>query len=138
MNDENTTIAELRKEILEFRDRRKWKKYNTVKDLAMSIVIEMGELMEHFQWKSEELIKNSLKNEEQKKEIQREFADVINYLFTLSDELEIDIVSAVKDKLALQEKKFPIAKMLSWEKMKEEDVWSSYHEIRKQHRQKNS
>lgn len=136
MNDQNTTIAELRKEIIEFRDRRKWKKYNTVKDLAMSIVIEMGELMEYFQWKSEDLIKKSLKSEEQKKEIQREFADVINYLFTLSDELEIDIVSAVKDKLALQEKKFPIAKMLSWEKMKEEDVWSNYHEIRKQHRRK--
>ncbi|KKP70253.1 hypothetical protein A2X44_00915 [candidate division CPR3 bacterium GWF2_35_18] len=136
MNDQNTTIAELRKEILEFRDRRKWKKYNTVKDLAISIVIEMGELMEHFQWKSEALIKNSLKKEEQKREIQREFADVINYLFTLSDELGIDIVSAVKEKLALQEQKFPIAKMLSWEKMKEEDVWSSYHEIRKQHRLK--
>jgi len=132
--DENTTIAELRNEIINFRDRRKWKKYNTIKDLAMSIVIEMGELMEHFQWKSEDLIQKSLKNKEQFKEIQHEFADVINYLLTLSEELGVDIVSAVNEKLAIQEKKFPVSKMISWEKMKEEDVWLSYQKIRKQHR----
>ena len=51
-NKKKVSIEDLTNKILKFRDEREWAKYHTPKNLALSIVIELAELLEHFQWKS--------------------------------------------------------------------------------------
>ena len=60
--DGQTTIAELRKHVSNFRDKRNWLKDNTPKNLAISISIEAAELLEHFQWKTDEQIREPVKD----------------------------------------------------------------------------
>ena len=57
MASDNTTLSELKTAVKKFRDERNWQKYHTPKNLAESVSIEAAELLEKFQWKSEEEIK---------------------------------------------------------------------------------
>ena len=56
------TIAELRKHVSNFRDERNWLEDNTPKSLAISISVEAAELLEHFQWKTDEQIREAVKD----------------------------------------------------------------------------
>lgn len=136
MNDQDTTLEKLKQKIIAFRDARDWKKYNKIKDLAMSVVIEMGELMEHFHWRSEAYIKESLRDKKALDEIRYEFADVFIYLMTLAEGLKIDVTKAVNDKLVIQNKKYPVEEMKKWGKISEAEKWKNYEEIKKRYRKK--
>ena len=107
-NKQKLSIEDLTNKILKFRDEREWAKYHTPKNLALSIVIELGELLEHFQWKSNEEIFEDIKNDKTKKEIEEELADVLIYIFLLGHELGIDLTSAIEKKVKLNEKKYPV------------------------------
>jgi NTP pyrophosphatase (non-canonical NTP hydrolase) len=101
-------IKELTEKIKRFRDGRDWLQFHNHKDMALSLVLEAAEVMEHFQWKSaEEVIKHgkSFKNE-----ISEELADVAIYLFELADNLGIDLSNAIKKKLIKNSQKYPIEK----------------------------
>ena len=99
---------EILKRIKEFRDERDWMQFHNPKNLACSIAIEAGELLEHFQWKdSEESAKHAIARRD---EISSEIADVAIYLIELADNLEIDLLSAIDRKLAINEEKYPIEK----------------------------
>ncbi|ADC66423.1 pyrophosphatase [Ferroglobus placidus DSM 10642] len=92
--------------VLKFRDERGWKKYHNPKDLAASIVIEASELLEIFQWVSEEeSYEEARRNIERVKE---EVADILIYLIYLADVLQIDLEEAVIEKLKKNEEKYPI------------------------------
>ena len=54
-------LDELTKRITAFRDRRDWKQFHNPKDVALSLVLEAGEVMEHFQWKNKEEIEKYIK-----------------------------------------------------------------------------
>jgi len=56
-------IKDLTKKIIEFRDKRDWKKFHNPKDVALSLVLEAGEVMEHFKWKSNEEIEEYIKTD---------------------------------------------------------------------------
>lgn len=103
-------LRELEERLVEFRDARGWKSYHTPKNLAISAVIELGELFEHFQWKSDEEILNSMKSPEKKEAVADEIADVIIYLVLLAHELEIDLEEALERKLKKNEAKYPLSK----------------------------
>jgi NTP pyrophosphatase (non-canonical NTP hydrolase) len=60
--DEQTTIAALRRRVSDFRDERDWLKDNTPKNLAISISVEAGELLEQFQWKTDDQIRDTTKD----------------------------------------------------------------------------
>ena len=96
------------KKILAFRDARDWKQFHNPKDLAISLVLEAGEVMEHFQWKSKEEVLEYAKTH--KEEIGEELADVQNYLLLLSHDLGIDLEKAVLKKMKKNELKYPISK----------------------------
>ena len=101
-------IEDLKRKILEFRDRRNWKQFHNPKNLALSITIEAAELMELFQWLNmEESLEFSKKN---KKEIESEIADIFNYLILMCNDLDIDLVEVTKKKLKISEKKYPVEK----------------------------
>ena len=101
-------IKNLTQRIIAFRDARDWKQFHNPKDVALSLVLEAGEVMEHFQWKNEKEIKEHLKKE--KGEVAEELADVLYWVLLLSHDLNIDILRALKNKLEKNEKKYPVEK----------------------------
>ncbi len=98
-------MKQLQQLIIEFCDARNWKQFHNPKDLAISLSIEAGELLENFQWKSsEEAIESRLEN------IKDELADVVIYAFLLSDALGVDLERIIFDKIKKNEKRYPIEK----------------------------
>ena len=101
-------IKEITKKIIKFRDERDWMQFHDPKNMAVSIMLEASELLEHFQWKTtEEVEKYITKN---KGEIKDEIADIALYLFELADNLGISLMSAMEEKLKKNEMKYPIEK----------------------------
>lgn len=109
--DDKTTIEELKKLVVKFRDERDWKKYHKPKDLAESISIEAAELLEKFQWKSDEEINEMLKDKEKVDKVSDELADIIDYCLSFSDVTKIDISEALKRKIEENKKKYPVEKV---------------------------
>jgi NTP pyrophosphatase (non-canonical NTP hydrolase) len=100
-----TTLKHLQQKIIEFSDARNWRQFHNPKDLAISLSLEAGELLENFQWKSsEEAVQANFEN------IQDEIADVIIYALLLSYELGIDVEEAITNKIKKNEQKYPIEK----------------------------
>ncbi len=104
MTDYNKLIEKINK----FREDRDWKQFHNPKDVALSLVLEATEVLEHFQWKNGEQIDNHVKNK--KLEIKEELADVYYWLLTLSHDLGIDLNEALEDKLIKNEEKYPVDK----------------------------
>ena len=89
----------------EFRDARDWNQFHTSKDLAISISIEAGELLELFQWTDS----NPEVTPDFRKNLSSEVADVFLYLLMLCDKAGIDLYESALNKLAENEKRFPVA-----------------------------
>ncbi len=101
-------IATLTEKIKKFRDERDWAQFHNHKDMALSLVLEAAELLEHFQWKSLDEVEKYA--ETHRDEISQELADVAMYLFELADNLGIDLSKAIQEKLEHNAKKYPIEK----------------------------
>src|SRR5207249_5032724 len=106
--DDDATVGLLKRQVSEFRDRRDWLKYDTPRSLAISISVEAAELLEHFQWKTDEQMRESLKDNSRKDAISDELADVLIYCLGFSDVLGIDISKAVELKLRKNGERYPI------------------------------
>ena len=102
-------IEKLKEEMIKFRDERDWKKYHNPKDLAISIILEAGELLEIFQWVSEKDLKDVV--EKRKKDIENEMADIFLYLLSLCDVLDVDLKEITLRKLEENRKKYPADKV---------------------------
>ena len=109
--DADTTINELREEIRQFVKERDWEQYHTPKNLGMSITIEASEIMELFQWNSNEQSRDLVKETETQGLVADELADVMIYCFILADQSDIDISSAVRLKLERNRGRFPVGYM---------------------------
>jgi len=108
--DEQTTITALRTHVSNFRNKRNWLKDNTPKNLAISISVEAAELLEHFQWKSDEQIREGLKDRIKKNQVSDELADVLILCLSFSDVMGIDISEAIEAKLRKAAEKYPVMK----------------------------
>lgn len=95
--------------LLEFRRKRNWEQFHKPKDLAIALSVEAAELMELFQWKSEEDIVAMIRGES-KHRIEEEVADVAIVLSYLCHDLGIDLEVVVRSKLQKNEAKYPIMK----------------------------
>jgi len=109
--DSHTTIADLREEVRQFVKERNWERYHTPKNLGMSIAIEAAEIMEHFQWYSNEKSVEIVKNRETRALVADELADVVIYCLSLANQANIDVSDAVKAKLERNKGRFPIGYM---------------------------
>ena len=101
-------IKELTEKIKKFRDERDWMQFHNHKDVALSLMLEAAELLEHFQWKTSEEVDADVRNSEE--EIAEELADVAIYLFELADNLGINLARAIDNKLEKNSKKYPVEK----------------------------
>ena len=102
-------LEKFQKELQEFVSERDWGQFHKPKDLSVSIVLEAAELLEHFQWKTEDEINSYIK--EHKEHIAEEMADVFKYLLNLSYVLDVDIVETARKKLEKDKKKHSVEKM---------------------------
>jgi len=101
-------VTKITEKIVKFRDERDWMQFHDPKNMAVSIILEASELLEHFQWKTkEEVEKYVMQNNA---EIKDEIADIALYLFELADNLGISLVGAMEEKLKKNEMKYPIEK----------------------------
>ncbi len=101
-------IKSLVKRIIAFRDARDWRQFHNPKDVALSLVLEAGEVMEHFQWKNDREMKKHVKDH--KDEIGAELADVLYWVLLMSHDLNIDVLKAAEKKMKINESKYPVEK----------------------------
>lgn len=101
-------VNEIIKRITNFRDARDWKQFHNPKDVSLSLVLEAGEVMEHFQWKNEEEVKEYLKTD--KEHVAEELADVLYWVLLMSHDLDIDVLEAANRKMDKNEIKYPVEK----------------------------
>jgi len=98
-------VEELRKKVAQFAAERDWDQFHSPKNLAMALSVEAAELVEEFQWLTEEQSRNL--DAERRERVRLEAADVFIYLLRISDKLGIDLVAAAADKMVLNERKYP-------------------------------
>jgi dCTP diphosphatase len=95
----------IRKQVRQFVIERDWDQFHSPKNLSMALIVEAAELVEHFQWLTEEQSCNL--SPEKLAEVELELADIQIYLISLAEKLKLDLVSAVEKKLELNAKKYP-------------------------------
>jgi len=106
--DDNATIlANLRQRVAEFVAARDWEQFHTPKNLSLAIAIEVAELMEHFQWLTDEQASAAMQDEAKRTAVADELADVLIYALSLANALDVDVCTAVLDKLERNERRFP-------------------------------
>lgn len=103
-----STINNIIKQIVTFRDARDWKQFHNPKDVSLSMMLEAAEVLEHFQWKNEKEMKEYVKTH--KNAIGKELADVFYWVLLLSHDLGINISEAFKNKMVENSKKYPVSK----------------------------
>ncbi len=108
MNRPKKSLESLTKRIIKFRDARDWKQFHNPKDVSLSLVLEAGEVMEHFQWKNKEEMEKYVIDS--KNEIGEELADVLYWVLLMSHDLKIDVVNALDKKIKKNEDKYPVEK----------------------------
>lgn len=102
------SLEKLRAALARFVTARDWDAFHSPKNLAMALSGEAGELVEHFQWLTEE--ESRALPAETLAEVELEIADVLMFLVRLADKLGIDPLAAARKKLALNESRYPVEK----------------------------
>lgn len=101
-------LDELTRAVLRFRDERDWKQFHNPKDVALSLMLEAGELLELFQWQDAAQVAETARA--RKAELADELADVLCYTLLMAHELGIDLAEALPAKLAKNAIKYPVDK----------------------------
>ena len=101
----NTELTALRDALRQFCAARDWPRYHTPKNLAMALIVEAAELVEHFQWSTAE--ESCVLSPEKAAQVEDEVADVLIYLVELADVLNIDLLAAARRKMEKNALKYP-------------------------------
>jgi dCTP diphosphatase len=96
----------LTERLAEFAAARDWEQFHSPKNLAMALSVEVAELVEEFQWLTEE--QSLALDEERRERVRLELADVFIYLLRIADRLGVELLAAADDKIALNERKYPV------------------------------
>ena len=107
MDDRTTTLAELKKLMADFVAERKWEPFHDPKNLSASIAIEAAELMEHFQWLRSDQLGAVRDDPGKMAEIRDELADILAYLLSFAQRMNVDLSSALADKMVRNAAKYP-------------------------------
>jgi len=103
-----TGLSQLRDALRQFADERDWDQYHSPKNLASALAVEAAELLERFQWLTEDESRNLPPAELAK--VREEMADVLNYLVRLADKLDVNLLEAARDKIKVNALKYPADK----------------------------
>lgn len=129
MPDKTTTIQEIRDWVREFRQKRGWTGPNqNTKNLAISLVLEAVELLEHYQWLESEEVLNDKQGRE---EVGFELVDVLYWVVTIADAYGIELSEVLKKKLAKTAKRYPEKEFPGG--MKRKEILNKYYSLKKQY-----
>ena len=98
-------LEALRQRLAAFAAARDWDQFHAPKNLAMALIAECAELVEHFQWLTAE--QSTALTPEKKAAVGLELADILIYLVRIADKLDIDLLAAARDKVAINEERYP-------------------------------
>ena len=104
----NISIQDVQVQLRDFAAERDWAQFHTPKNLAMALTVECGELLEHFQWLTDEQSTDLPK--QQKHDVAMELADVFLYLLRLADQVDVDLIEAAEQKIAINASRYPVDK----------------------------
>jgi NTP pyrophosphatase (non-canonical NTP hydrolase) len=102
-------LEQLRLRLAAFAEERDWQQFHSPKNLAMALIAETAELVEHFQWITQEQSRDP--NPEKRSAISLELADILIYLVRIADQLDVDLIAAATDKIEINENRYPAAKV---------------------------
>ena len=102
------SLAQLRARLQAFVHERDWQQFHSPKNLAMAMIVEAAELVEHFQWMTED--ESRTLPAEQREQVAHEIADTFVYLLRMAEVLGIDLIQAANDKIGLNALKYPADK----------------------------
>jgi len=102
-------ITDISAKLKQFANERDWNQFHSPKNLSMALNVEASELLEHFQWLTEQ--QSYSLSDDKLAEVGTEIADVLIYLIRLSDILKIDLNKAVNSKMLLNAQKYPADKV---------------------------
>ena len=102
------TLEQLTQDVVRFRDERDWKQFHNPKDVALSLLLEAGEVLEIFQWKDAAGVAEAA--QARKNDLEDELADVLSYTLLMAHDLGIDLSDALAAKLRKNALKYPVDK----------------------------
>ena len=98
-------MRELQEKIVAFAQERNWEQFHSPKNLSMALAVEASELMEHFQWLTEEQSRQLPADKH--KMVSHELADVFMYVLLLAKRMDIDLYRASEEKIAINSERYP-------------------------------
>ncbi len=110
MDDQTASIAELKQLVARFVAERNWEPFHDPKNLSASIAIEAAELMEHFQWLRSDELEQIRDDSHAMDRIREEVADILAYIISFATRMDIDLASALADKMKKNAVKYPAEK----------------------------
>lgn len=103
-------LAQLTQRLIEFRDARNWRQFQSLKNLLVSLHLEAGELLELTQWKDDQQVEEAAGNADFKAKLEEETADVLLYLLMICERADIDLAAAAARKIDINAVKYPVDK----------------------------
>ena len=101
-------LDQLKTRLRQFAEERDWDQFHSPKNLSMALIAEAAELVEHFQWLTEE--QSASLSPDKLKKVEEELADILIYLVRSADKLGINLIDAAKHKIEINEQKYPADK----------------------------
>ena len=108
-NQQSDSLEHLRRQLAAFADKRDWQKFHSPKNLCMALIAEAAELVEIFQWLTEE--QSWQLEAEKKQDVSQELADILIYLIRTADQLDIDLIASALNKIKINEQRYPVDKV---------------------------
>lgn len=103
------SLEDLRQRLAAFARARDWDQFHSPKNLSMALIAEAAELVEHFQWLSEE--QSRALSAEKHQAVAYELADILIFLIRIADKLDVDLIQAAEAKTTLNETRYPADKV---------------------------
>ncbi|MCP4699456.1 MAG: nucleotide pyrophosphohydrolase [Gammaproteobacteria bacterium] len=103
------SLEQLRQQLAEFAAVRDWDRFHSPKNLAMALIAEAAEVIEHLQWLTQ--AESAGLPEEKRHAVSHELADILIYLIRLSDKLGVNLIRAAHEKIAINESRYPAARV---------------------------
>jgi dCTP diphosphatase len=107
MTDAETTIGDVKAALREFARERDWEQFHHPKDLGVALSIEVGEVLEHFRFQTDEEIAARLADESFRQSLAHELADAASFIVRLADVTGIDLAAAIEEKMRVSAEKYP-------------------------------
>jgi len=108
-SDDTVSMTMLKKDVATFIEARNWDQFHTPKDLAIGLITEASELLEHFRFRDNAEIDTLLTDDDFCQAVYHELADCLYFVLAISNKLQIDLTQVFKEKLAISAERYPVS-----------------------------